>query len=82
MQIVVLTWDTGHQKIFTKIQSLCHNDTNVQPGSHEQLATSSWQQFVANRTNKLQLQYPFITLSKRSIGDKWSGTIFISESLM
>jgi hypothetical protein len=48
MQIIVLTWGTEHQEIIAKIQSLCHNDLNVRPGSHEQLATSSWQQFVAN----------------------------------
>jgi hypothetical protein len=47
----------------------------------EQLATSSEKQFVASRTNKLQLHDPFITLNIIYIGDKQTKPIFIGKSI-
>lgn len=63
------------------VQSLCHNDMDVQPNFRE-LVTSSRHQSTASRIVKLQLLNSFITPSRISVGDKHSEAIFISESLM
>jgi hypothetical protein len=69
------------KKKHAKIESLCHSDTYVQFEFCEQLATSSWKQFVANQTKKPQLQDPFIMLSKIFIGDEQSKPIFIGRNI-
>jgi hypothetical protein len=53
MQTIVLKWDIG--KSCAGIQSLCHNETNVRSGFHEQLATSSWQESMVSQIDKSQL---------------------------
>jgi hypothetical protein len=78
----MLEWDIGLQEITCRnTKSLCHSDMDVQPYFHEQLATSSWWQSVANWAKKPQLQDLFITQSIISIGDEHSGPIFIDRNL-
>ncbi len=53
----------------------------VQFGFCEQLVTSFWKQFMANWTKKLQLQDPFIMLSRTSIGDEKPTQYSLVETL-
>jgi hypothetical protein len=71
----------GIEKSSARIQSLWENETNVWFGFHEQLATSSWQQSMANWIEEPQLKNMCTTPSKIYVGDEPFGTICIDKSL-